>query len=65
MTLIRTEAAMAESMVSIVVGLAAVVVAVLLVASRYRRDHRALHEQHRERNRFDGHRLWDRMRHRH
>ncbi|MGF6759381.1 hypothetical protein [Paraburkholderia sp. GAS334] len=56
---------MAESMVSIVVGLAAVVVAVLLVASRYRRDHRALHEQHRERNRFDGHRLWDRMRHRH
>ncbi|SEA54902.1 MULTISPECIES: hypothetical protein [Paraburkholderia] len=56
---------MAESMVSIVVGLAAIVVAVLLVASRYRREHRALHEVHHARTRLDGHRLWDRMRHRH
>ncbi len=58
---------MAESMVSIVVGLAAIIVAVVLIASRYRREHQAHHEQHKDRlfARLDGHRLWDRMRHRH
>ena len=58
---------MAESMISIVVVLAALVVAVVLLATRYRREHQAYHEQHRERllARLDGHRLWDRMRHRH
>jgi hypothetical protein len=56
---------MAKSMVSIVVGLAAVIVAVLLGASRYRRNHRGLHDLHHVRGRLDGHRLWDRMRHRH
>lgn len=58
---------MAESMVSIVVGLAAIIVAVVLLASRYRREHQGPHEQHRGRflAHLNGHRLWDRMRHRH
>jgi hypothetical protein len=49
------------------VGLAAIIVAVVLLASRYRREHQGPHEQHRDRllARLDGHRLWDRMRHRH
>jgi hypothetical protein len=52
---------MAESMVSIVVGLTALIIAAMLVTSHYRREH------HRERllGRMDGHRLWERMRHRH
>jgi hypothetical protein len=55
------EAAMAESMVSIVVGLVVLVTGVMLVTSHYRREH------HKERlsARLDGHKLWDRMRHRH
>jgi hypothetical protein len=51
------EAAMAESMVSTVVGLVVLVTGIMLLTSHYRRDH------HRERP--DGHKLWDRMRHRH
>lgn len=52
---------MAESMVSVVVGLIVLAVAAILVASHYRREH------HRERwlQRMDAHRLWDRVRHRH
>jgi uncharacterized membrane protein HdeD (DUF308 family) len=55
------EAAMAESMVSIVVGLVVLVTGVILVATQYRREH------HRERlsSLLDAHRLWERMRHRH
>jgi uncharacterized membrane protein HdeD (DUF308 family) len=55
------EAAMAESMVSIVVGIVVLVTGVMLVASHYRREH------HRDRlsSRLDAHRLWERMRHRH
>ncbi|CAG4908548.1 hypothetical protein [Paraburkholderia gardini] len=56
---------MAESMVSIIVGLVAVIVAVLLGASRYRREHRGLHDVRHAPARLDAHRLWDRMRHRH
>ncbi|MFL9871186.1 hypothetical protein [Paraburkholderia megapolitana] len=50
---------MAESMVSIVVGLMVIAIAVMVLGSHRRREHRtgALHH--------DGHRLWDRMRHRH
>ncbi|MGA7780604.1 MAG: hypothetical protein WCA85_23285 [Paraburkholderia sp.] len=52
---------MAESMVSIVVGIVVLVTGVMLVATHYRREH------HRERfsSRLDAHRLWERMRHRH
>jgi hypothetical protein len=50
------EAAMAESMVSIVVGLVVLVTGVMILSAHYRREHRA---------RPDGHRLWERMRHRH
>jgi uncharacterized membrane protein HdeD (DUF308 family) len=55
------EAAMAESMVSIVVGLVVLVTGVILVTTHYRREH------HKERllGRLDGHKLWERMRHRH
>jgi hypothetical protein len=55
------EAAMAESMVSIVVGLVVIVTGVMILSAHYRREH------HRARPlaRLDGHRLWDRMRHRH
>ncbi|WP_181969861.1 hypothetical protein [Paraburkholderia sp. DHOC27] len=52
---------MAESMVSIVVALVVLVTGVMLVTSHYRREH------HRDRpaTRADGHKLWERMRHRH
>ncbi|MEW6345176.1 MAG: hypothetical protein RXR20_08875 [Paraburkholderia sp.] len=55
------EAAMAESMVSIVVGLVVLVTGIMILSAHYRREH------HRTRSleRLDGHRLWDRMRHRH
>jgi hypothetical protein len=55
------EAAMAESMVSIVVGLVVLVTGVMLVTTHYRREH------HKERllGRLDGHKLWERMPHRH
>jgi cytochrome oxidase assembly protein ShyY1 len=61
MQLKRTEAAMAESMVSIVVGLAVIAIAAILLTHQVRREH------HRERlmSRFHAHRLWDRLRHRH
>jgi hypothetical protein len=55
------EAAMAESMVSIVVGLVVIVTGVMIFGAHYRRLlHRTGHLA-----RLDGHRLWDRMRHRH
>lgn len=52
---------MAESMISAVVGLIVFIVAATLVTAHYRREH------HKEAllHRLDGHRLWDRMRHRH
>ncbi len=52
---------MAESMVSIVVGLVVLVTGIMILSAHYRREH------HRTRSleRLDGHRLWDRMRHRH
>jgi hypothetical protein len=46
------EAAMAESMVSIVVGLVVIVTGGMILGAHYRREHH-------------GQRLWDRMRHRH
>jgi hypothetical protein len=55
------EAVMAESMVSAVVGLIVLIVAAILVSSHYRR----MHSRERLLQRLDGHRLWDRMRHRH
>ncbi|MEQ5841636.1 hypothetical protein N0A02_19580 [Paraburkholderia acidicola] len=50
---------MAESMVSIVVGLMVIAIAVMVLSSHHRREHRTGAMRH------DGHRLWDRMRHRH
>jgi hypothetical protein len=61
MGLIRKEIAMAESMVSVVVGVILLAAAAILWNSHYRREHQ--HE--RWLHRLDGHRLWDRMRHRH
>jgi hypothetical protein len=55
------EAAMAESMVSIVVGLVVIVTGVMIFGAHYRR----LHHRTGHLARLDGHRLWDRMRHRH
>jgi fumarate reductase subunit D len=46
------EAAMAESMVSIVVALVLVVTGITIFSAHHRREHH-------------GQRLWDRMRHRH
>lgn len=51
---------MAESMVSIVVGLVVIVTGVMILGAHYRRDHRT-----RPLSRLDGHRLWERVRHRH
>jgi hypothetical protein len=61
MEMFRKEVVMAESMESIVTGVIVLVVAAILVALHYRRERR------RERwlSRLDGHRLWDRLRHRH
>ena len=52
---------MAESMVSIVVGLVVIVTGIMILSSHHRR------ELYRTRAlaRLDGHRLWDRMWHRH
>ncbi|WP_173256531.1 hypothetical protein [Paraburkholderia sp. NMBU_R16] len=52
---------MAQSIESIVTGLVLLIAAVVIVASHYQREHR------RERwlGRTSGHRLWDRVRHRH
>jgi hypothetical protein len=52
---------MAESMVSVVVGLLVLALVALMLTSRYR------HDIHRERmlSRMDGHRWWERQRHRH
>ncbi|MEA3119569.1 MAG: hypothetical protein QOI13_2839 [Paraburkholderia sp.] len=60
MELFRKEIVMAESMESIVTGVILLAVAAILVAAHYRRERR------RERwlTRLDGHRLWDRLRHR-
>jgi hypothetical protein len=55
------EAAMAESMVSIVVGLVVIITGIMILSSHHRRELR----RPRPPTRFDGHRLWDRMRHRH
>jgi hypothetical protein len=52
---------MAESMVSIVVGLVVIVTGVMIFGAHYRREH---HKPERP-PRLDSHRLWDRMRHRH
>ncbi len=57
----RMEAAMAESMVSIVVGLVVIVTGIMILNSHHRRE---LHKP-RPLARLDGHRLWDRMWHRH
>ena len=61
MLVFRREVVMAESMESIVTGVIVLAVAAILVASHYRRERR------RERwlGRAGGHRLWDRLRHRH
>jgi hypothetical protein len=52
---------MAQSMISTVVGLIVVIVAAMLVTQHYRREH------HKEGwlQRFNGHELWEKMRHRH
>jgi hypothetical protein len=55
------EAAMAESMVSIVVGLVVIVTGVMIFGAHYRRDHHKTGQP----SRLYSHRLWDRMRHRH
>lgn len=52
---------MAESMVSIVVGLTLVGVAIMFLRTHNRREH----QTQRPHARWDGHRLWERMRHRH
>lgn len=52
---------MAESVESMVVGLIVLIAAVIIVGAHYRREHyrdRWLHK-------MGGHRLWDRVRHRH
>jgi hypothetical protein len=61
MQLKRMEAAMAESMVSIVVGLVGIVTGVMIFGAHYRREHHKTGQP----SRLDSHRLWDRMRHRH
>jgi hypothetical protein len=52
---------MAESMVSVVVGLVVLALAVIVLTHQIRREH----FRHRLMHRYDGHRLWDRTRHRH
>lgn len=52
---------MAESMVSIVVGLVVLITGIMLLTSHYRREH----QKDRLSPRMDGHKLWERMRHRH
>lgn len=61
MQAIRQEVEMAESIESIVTGLIVLATAVIIVASHYQREHR------RERwlGHATGHRLWDRIWHRH
>ncbi len=52
---------MAESMVSVVIGLAILVFAAILLTHQIRRERR----REKPMGHFDGRRLWDRMRHRH
>lgn len=55
---------MAESMVSIVVGIVVLAIVATLLSHQLRRGHRHDRADHPA-SRFDGHRWWDRMRHRH
>jgi hypothetical protein len=61
MQMFREEVVMAESMESIVTGVIVLAVAAILVTAHYRREHRG----ERWLGRLGGHRLWDRLRHRH
>ncbi|MEM5438987.1 hypothetical protein [Paraburkholderia diazotrophica] len=56
---------MAESMVSIVVGIVVLAVIATLLSHQWRRDHPDHPLRDRMLGRFDGHRWWERMRHRH
>jgi hypothetical protein len=62
MELQSTEAAMAESMVSVVVGIVVLAVIATLLSHQLRRDH---HYRDGTASRFDTHRWWERLRHRH
>ena len=61
MQVTHREVDMAQSIEGIVTGLIVLVAAIIIVASHYQREHR------RERwlGRASGHRLWDRVWHRH
>lgn len=52
---------MAESIEGVVTGLVVLVAAVIIVASHFQRERR----RDRWLGRLEGHRLWDRLRHRH
>ncbi|MEI6001620.1 hypothetical protein H3V53_32000 [Paraburkholderia bengalensis] len=53
---------MAESMVGIIVGIVVLAVIATLLSHQLRREH---HIRDRALGRFDGHRWWERLRHRH
>ncbi|HWT36587.1 MAG TPA: hypothetical protein VN289_09900 [Paraburkholderia sp.] len=53
---------MAESMVGIVVGIVVLAVIATLLSHQLRREH---HYRDGTSGRFDGHRWWERLRHRH
>ncbi|CAD6553787.1 hypothetical protein ACFQ3P_33570 [Paraburkholderia sabiae] len=53
---------MAESMVGIVVGIVVLAVIVTLLSHQLKREH---HYREGMSGRFDGHRWWERLRHRH
>ena len=55
---------MVESMVGIVVGIVVLALIVTLLSHQLRREHNAHHIRDGS-SRYDGHRWWERLRHRH
>jgi len=55
---------MAESMVGIVVGIVVLALIATLLSHQLRREHHAHHIRDGP-GRYDGHRWWERLRHRH
>lgn len=56
---------MAESMVGIVVGIVVLAVIATLLSHQLRREHHVHHIRDGMPGRYDGHRWWERLRHRH
>ena len=56
---------MAESMVGIVVGIVVLALIATLLSHQLRREHHVHHIRDGTSGRYDGHRWWERLRHRH